>query len=445
MTQKFEFTYGPPVSREEAHRRLASHPLAVVINGLPFQEFGDFSADPPTSSLVIPTTDWQAVAEALPTYLQQIISERLTAEVTADSVTWIQVRPSRIVGYSDSEGTSYRAKHDDGRAITGEDDGAIQVVCLDLVPVPPALADQEPAANEAAPPTVVLCGAARFEAEFGQATRRLTLGGAIVLSPGVFTDGPTVTPDELDGLDALQRAKIDRADSVLVINPDGHIDGRTRAHIAHAHHRSLRVNYTEPDGIPGAGWRLIAPTAPGPWICDGYGQVARADCPACHGSGLDAGPGGRTCALCVQKMSAVLPRTLAERVLHSDPGDYGIAAHILLDHWEGGDPYAAIAGTTDRRRGLAAINAAARDELGHRLAGGDFPHRVTAARVSGLLVTVDLDHAALIGEPADVDQFPFDARPVSLSDPDAVPGVWAVLEPDVARWSMFVATSDADR
>jgi hypothetical protein len=136
MSAAFEFAYGAPVSAAEARDRLTRHPSAVI-HGLPFQEYGDFSTDPVTSSLVIATTDWQAVAAALPTYLQTILSENLTAEVTADCVRWVQVRPTQLAGIDGFNGTSYRTEHDDGRPVTGDDEGAIQVVCVELVTATP--------------------------------------------------------------------------------------------------------------------------------------------------------------------------------------------------------------------------------------------------------------------------------------------------------------------
>lgn len=134
MKQIFQFSYGPPVSAEEAHRRLSDGPLAVMVDGLAFYEFGDFSAEPVTDTLVIATTDWQAVAAALPTYLHAIRSQNLTATVTADCVRWAQVRPTQLAGIDGFRGTSYRTEHDDGRPVTAEDEGAIQVVCVELVP-----------------------------------------------------------------------------------------------------------------------------------------------------------------------------------------------------------------------------------------------------------------------------------------------------------------------
>lgn len=98
------------------------------------------------------------------------------------------------------------------------------------------------------PRIVVLCGSTRFKAEFEAANRDLTLGGRIVLAPGVFghADGIELDPVQKGSLDDLHLRKIDIADIVLVVNPGGYIGESTQGEIAYATCVGKPVRYTEP-------------------------------------------------------------------------------------------------------------------------------------------------------------------------------------------------------
>jgi hypothetical protein len=86
-----------------------------------------------------------------------------------------------------------------------------------------------------APPVIVICGSTRFRREIAEANRRLTLGGFIVLAPGVFGhDGDHVTAVQKANLDALHLRKIDLAAEVFVVNPGGYIGESTGREIAYA-------------------------------------------------------------------------------------------------------------------------------------------------------------------------------------------------------------------
>mgnify|MGYP000852874434 CR=1 FL=1 len=85
------------------------------------------------------------------------------------------------------------------------------------------------------PPMVVICGSTRFRAEMADANRELTLAGCVVLAPGVFAhDGDQITEEQKTALDALHLRKIDLADEVFVVDPDGYIGESTRREIDYA-------------------------------------------------------------------------------------------------------------------------------------------------------------------------------------------------------------------
>jgi hypothetical protein len=97
---------------------------------------------------------------------------------------------------------------------------------------------------------VCICGSTRFKDEIMSANRDLTLAGKIVLAPGVF--GHTDMPDHdwsTDGsdlkrqLDELHFRKIDLANEVYVVNPDGYISESTRREIEYAERTHKPVTY----------------------------------------------------------------------------------------------------------------------------------------------------------------------------------------------------------
>ncbi len=82
------------------------------------------------------------------------------------------------------------------------------------------------------------------------ANRDLTLAGAIVVAPGVFTHREPlgkITDEQKAALDALHLRKIDLADRVLVINPGGYIGESTRREIGYARATGKPVSFTNPD------------------------------------------------------------------------------------------------------------------------------------------------------------------------------------------------------
>ncbi|RKT77788.1 hypothetical protein DFJ68_1216 [Terracoccus luteus] len=111
------------------------------------------------------------------------------------------------------------------------------------------------------PEIVCLCGSLRFARELRAVARDLSLAGIIVLAPaelgepaggtGGDGDAPPPTAEQKARLDALHRHKIDLADRVLVVDPDGHVGASTRAEIAHAETTGTPVDYTHPPDLEG--------------------------------------------------------------------------------------------------------------------------------------------------------------------------------------------------
>ncbi len=86
---------------------------------------------------------------------------------------------------------------------------------------------------------MTLCGSARFEAEFKEWNKRLTLAGHVVYSLGVYPSDMG-KKDWYDGnqkvvLDQVHLAKIDNSDAILVLNVDGYVEESTTREIEHAH------------------------------------------------------------------------------------------------------------------------------------------------------------------------------------------------------------------
>lgn len=110
------------------------------------------------------------------------------------------------------------------------------------------------------PPVVVLCGSTRYWEQLTEANLYETAAGRIVLAPGcnLKTAHPLwATPEQADRLkrilDDLHLRKIDLADEVLIVNPDGYIGDSTRREIEYAHSLGKLFRYTHPvqDGDEG--------------------------------------------------------------------------------------------------------------------------------------------------------------------------------------------------
>jgi len=95
------------------------------------------------------------------------------------------------------------------------------------------------------PVIVCLCGSTRFKEQYERVMRDQTLAGRIVLSVGLFThaNNLNITNDVKAFLDNLHLRKIDLADEIFVIDPDGYIGDSTRKEIEYAKGLGKPVNY----------------------------------------------------------------------------------------------------------------------------------------------------------------------------------------------------------
>lgn len=95
------------------------------------------------------------------------------------------------------------------------------------------------------PTVVVICGSTRFRVEMAEANRWLTMGGHIVLAPGVFGhDGDEITDAQKAALDGLHLRKIDMADEVLVVSDaTGYYGASTEREIAYAEEHGKPVRF----------------------------------------------------------------------------------------------------------------------------------------------------------------------------------------------------------
>lgn len=105
--------------------------------------------------------------------------------------------------------------------------------------------------DDAPPRVVTICGSTRFRTEMAEANRRLTMGGYIVLAPGVFQhDGDEITDQQKAALDRLHLSKIDMAGWVYVVNPGGYIGESTHREIEYAESIDKPVQYLVPVASP---------------------------------------------------------------------------------------------------------------------------------------------------------------------------------------------------
>lgn len=105
-------------------------------------------------------------------------------------------------------------------------------------------------------PVVTLCGSTRFKNEFIQIQKELTLKGYIVISVGLFGHGGdaevwegmdenSLTATKMM-LDDMHKSKIDMANEIFVINPDGYIGDSTWSEICYAYMTDKKIGSMEP-------------------------------------------------------------------------------------------------------------------------------------------------------------------------------------------------------
>lgn len=104
-------------------------------------------------------------------------------------------------------------------------------------------------------PVVTLCGSTRFKDEFEKIQKELTLDGYIVLSVGLFGhSGDNEVWEQMDEgtktstkmmLDDMHKVKIDMADRIFVVNPEGYIGESTWSEICYAYMLGKHIDSLE--------------------------------------------------------------------------------------------------------------------------------------------------------------------------------------------------------
>lgn len=95
---------------------------------------------------------------------------------------------------------------------------------------------------------ITLCGSTRFEEQFIEIQKLLTLKGNIVISVGLFGhsgDNEVWLNDTKQMLDDMHKRKIDMADEIFVINVNGYIGSSTKSEIEYALKTGKKVSYLE--------------------------------------------------------------------------------------------------------------------------------------------------------------------------------------------------------
>ena len=95
---------------------------------------------------------------------------------------------------------------------------------------------------------ITICGSTRFKDAFMETQKRLTLGGNIVISVGLFGhsgDDEVWKEGIKETLDDMHRSKIDMADEIFVINVGGYIGSSTRSEIEYAKATGKHIEYLE--------------------------------------------------------------------------------------------------------------------------------------------------------------------------------------------------------
>lgn len=94
---------------------------------------------------------------------------------------------------------------------------------------------------------ITLCGSARFEKQFKEWNKRLTLQGHVVYSLAVYPSDETekswYSSEQKLILDDIHKRKIDNSDAILVVDIDGYVGDSTLSEINYAESTNKRVLY----------------------------------------------------------------------------------------------------------------------------------------------------------------------------------------------------------
>ena len=95
---------------------------------------------------------------------------------------------------------------------------------------------------------VCLCGSTKHKSAFAEAGVKEALSGKVVLAPQIYSqaDGISLSAEQIQTLEKVHDRKIELADEVLVINPDGRIGESTAREIHYAERLGKPIRYLQP-------------------------------------------------------------------------------------------------------------------------------------------------------------------------------------------------------
>lgn len=95
---------------------------------------------------------------------------------------------------------------------------------------------------------VTLCGSTRFREDFERLAAQLTLEGVIVLMPNVWVRSDPaysdITEEQKLRLDELHLHKIDMADEVIIVAPQGYVGASTQKELDYSNRIGKPVSWS---------------------------------------------------------------------------------------------------------------------------------------------------------------------------------------------------------
>lgn len=118
---------------------------------------------------------------------------------------------------------------------------------------------------------LTLCGSARFEKEFKEWNKRLSLAGHIVYSLAVYPSDAGgkdwYSKGEKETLDVVHLGKIGNSDAIVVVNPGGYTGESTQREIQFAKNQRKRIFCTDhplANFANESAWNIVEPEADHP-------------------------------------------------------------------------------------------------------------------------------------------------------------------------------------
>lgn len=99
------------------------------------------------------------------------------------------------------------------------------------------------------PKIVAIIGSSKFKDQHLGAAQRETLRGKVVLLYGFWhhRDMVPITDEQKARIDQLSLEKVDLADEILVVNPNGYVGQSMRVLIDHARQIGKPISFLEPE------------------------------------------------------------------------------------------------------------------------------------------------------------------------------------------------------